>query len=180
MKRLLLTSMLLGALGCEGGGMTPPPPPPPPPDGQLDLGGSEQSGSGFVELEDFDEVDLISGAQGGFHIWTTFRVQGAAGPLYLRREARQVEDGTLVLKALPIRIDVPDDAMDDWWVEADAMASFMCPPPVGVTIYDKELALTAQLTDQDGEEVYAEDDIVLIPRCPEGDTYESCLDICSD
>lgn len=175
----VLMFVLVGASGCEGGGMNPPPPPPPPPEGDLQIGGSEASGIGFVELEDMDEVELVAGAQGGYHVWTTFRVRETAGPLYLRREARLVEDGTLVLKALPTRVDVPEEAMSGWWVKEEALPSFMCPPPVGLTVYDKEIAFDVRLTDQDGEEIYAEDHLVVKTRCPEGD-LETCHRICSD
>ena len=174
--RLVFACALGAAIGCDGS--VEPPIDPPPPDGQLVIGSSELSGVGFVSVDDGADVELVSGAQGGFHIWTTLRVRDAAGPLFLHREARLVSDGTLILKAQRLYVEVPEEAMDNWWEREDAAPSFMCPSPVGVKIFDTEIALTATLTDEDGE-ILAEDHKILIPRCPTGDLHDWCLNICS-
>lgn len=147
--------------------------------GQLVIGSSELSGVGFVSVDDGADVELVSGAQGGFHIWTALRATGVAGEVFLEREARLVSDGTLILRAQRMYLEVPEDAMEDWWESAEAAPSFMCPSPVGVTVYDTEIALTATLTDGDGE-ILAEDHKVLVPRCPTGDQQEFCERICAN
>ncbi len=169
--------LTLAALCACGGGENEPPPPDPPLDGALMLGSAAATGSGFVDITDGDEVELVPGAQGGFHIWTTLRVKGTSGELFLAREARQVSDGTLVLLALDQYIDVPSDAMTDWWERDEATPSFMCPAPIGVRIFDTELALTAQLKTADGT-IVAEDHVVVTPVCPTGDSEAFCLRVC--
>ncbi len=49
--------------------------------GDLLVGGALSDGTGFVELVDGADAELVSGAQGGFHVWINVRVQGVAGPL---------------------------------------------------------------------------------------------------
>lgn len=151
---------------------------PEPPVGQLVIGSSELSGVGFVSVEDGADVELVSGAQGGFHIWTSLRATGVAGDVFLEREARLVEDGTLILRAQRMYLEVPEDAMEDWWEREQAAPSFMCPSPLGVKVFDAEIALTATLTDEDGE-ILAEDHKVMVPRCPTGEQREFCEQICS-
>jgi hypothetical protein len=151
---------------------------PPAPAGELVLGGSDVGGLGFVAIADGDEVELVAGAQGGFHIWTTLRATGVAGPVYLQREARRVDDGTLILRAQQLYLEVPLEAMEVWWQRDEASPSFMCPTPIGVKVFDVEITLSAQLTDEDGA-VLAEDEITVTPRCPDGDQHEFCLRICA-
>jgi hypothetical protein len=173
--RLALLVVLATSLGCDSG--DEPPIDPPPPAGQLVIGSSELSGVGFVSVEDGADVELVSGAQGGFHMWTSLRAMGVAGEVYLQREARRVDDGTLILRAQRLYLEIPDDAMEDWWERSDAAPSFMCPSPIGVQVYDVEIALTATLTDDDGE-ILAEDHKVMVPRCPTGEQREFCENIC--
>ncbi len=177
MRALTLSAMLCAVAACSEPG-DPMIEDPPMPEGELVLGSSEVSGLGFVAVDDGTDVELVAGAQGGFHVWTTLRATGVAGPVYLQREARLVSDGTLILRAQQLYLDVPEDAMEDWWQRDEASPSFMCPTPVGITVFDVEIALSAQLTDEDGT-VLAEDHVILIPRCPEGEQREFCLRICA-
>jgi hypothetical protein len=172
-KLLLLSTVVLVA--CGGPGQEPPPE---PLEGELVLGSAALTGTGFVSVNDGAEVELIPGGQGGFHLWTSLRVQGVMGPLVLRREARLVADGSLILNAPRTIVEVPEDAMTDWWEAGAAVPSFMCPSPVGLQVFDVEIALTAELLDEDGE-IVAEDHVVLLPRCPEGDQADWCANICA-
>jgi hypothetical protein len=144
----------------------------------MQIGLSADGSEGFVEVADGTDVQLASGAQGGYHVWTAPRLRGASGTLYLDREARRVSDGTLMLRASRLVIDVPEDAMDDWWREQQAIPSFMCPAPVGLQAFDVEVEFTFALYNED-EERLAEDSIILIPRCEEGDAGEFCRNVCS-
>ena len=144
----------------------------------MQIGLSTDGSVGFVEAEDGADVLLASGAQGGFHVWTAPRFRGAAGVLYLDREARRVSDGALMLRASRLVIDVPIDAMSDWWREEQAIPSFMCPAPVGLTAFDNEVEFTFKLYSED-EELLAVDSLIVVPRCPEGDEGEHCRDVCS-
>ena len=138
----------------------------------IGLDGSE----GFLAVDDGEDTVLSSGAQGGYHVWTAPRFRGAMGTVYLDRKARRVEDGLLVLRASRLVLEIPEGAMDDWWHEDQAFPSFMCPPPIGIQIYDSEIEFTFELLNED-EELLATDTLRLTPRCPEGDEY--CLSTCS-
>lgn len=148
------------------------------PEGQLVLGSSDPSGSGFLPVEDGADVELVAGAQGGFHVWTTMQVTGAAGALYLEREARLVADDALILRAQRLYMEVPEAAMEDWWTQDAASPSFMCPSPIGLKVFDVEVKLTGRLVDDDGE-VMAEDSVVVVPRCVDNDQQDFCREICS-
>ena len=143
--------------------------------GDLLVGGALSDGTGFVELVDGADAELVPGAQGGFHVWINVRVQGVAGPLYLEREARRVSDGALVLAGSRRALPVPEDAMETWWESPDAAASFMCPAPVGIRVFDGELLFSVTLSDRDGA-VLAEDELILVPRCPVDN--DRCVTIC--
>lgn len=143
----------------------------------LDIGGASADGIGFVEIADGSDVQLIAGSQGGFHVWTGVRLRGAAGELYLDREARLVSDGTVVLSAPGLYLDVPPLAPDEWWQRQDAAPSFMCPAPVGIRLDGVEIELKAEIRDESGE-LLAEDRLVITPVCPGGDLADFCHSIC--
>jgi hypothetical protein len=177
MRLELKLVLLAAAVFAPGCGEEEPPIGPTPP-GDLLVGSADFAGEGFVEVADGAEVALVAGAQGGFHVWTSFQVRGAAGELYLRREARRVSDGVLILRALPLYFEVPEEAMESWWAPRSATPSFMCPSPIGIKVFDDEIAFSVELTDRRGNLV-AEDHVVVIPRCPQDDQREWCLQICS-
>jgi hypothetical protein len=167
-----LTALLLASvLGC---GQEPGPSGP----GEVEAGSAAADGSGFIEVVDGDQVELIPGAQGGFHVWINVRVHGAAGIFYVERDARRVADDALVLRGIGQPVEVPAEAMEDWWESPTAGPAFMCPTPIGIQVFDQEIEYTVRLVDE-SEAVIAEDHIVLTPRCPAGDQYDFCLEICA-
>ncbi len=172
MIRSIICTLAALCIGCAGMEEEPPLV------GELVAGSAEYDGSGFVAVEDGSEVELIPGAQGGFHVWLNVRVQGVAGELYLEREARRVSDEQLVFRGIPQYVDIPEDAMNQWWDGDAATPAFMCPTPIGIKVYDEELIFNVWLTDGDGE-ILAADELSLIPRCPSGDQAEFCREICS-
>lgn len=152
----------------------------PPGDVDLVAGTAQPDGSGFVEVEDGVDAELIPGAQGGFHVWLGMRVRGVAGELYVEREARRVSDGQLVFRGLAQLVEIPPEAIDEFWDNERAAPAFMCPAPVGLTVFDQELAFEIRLlTDFEDGEVLATDRVIMIPRCPEGEQNQFCLDICA-
>jgi hypothetical protein len=174
-----LTLAAAAALAACGAGVEPAGPDGggPLPEGELVLGGASDEGAGFVALDDGAEVPLIGGAQGGFHIWTGLRLRGLEGDLRIAREARRLSDGELVLRTPIQELAVPGEAMDGWWDRPNAAASFMCPSPIGLKVFDEELVLRATIRSIDGE-LLAQDDLVVVPRCPDGDQAEFCRSIC--
>lgn len=173
MKRALAALTVATALVACGGTEAPPE----PGSVQLHVGSAPQSGAGFVEVQDGADVELVPGAQGGFHVWTSTRLTGTSGLLFVTREARQVDTGQLVLRAQRVALEVPDAALSEMWESPAALPSFMCPAPIGIRIYDQELAFSVELRDED-DNILADDHIVVMPRCPEGAQRDFCLDIC--
>lgn len=171
--RLAAVVLCVALAGC--GAEDPPGPDSGPLLGDLLVGGALSDGTGFVELVDGADAELVPGAQGGFHIWINVRVQGVAGPLYLEREARRMSDGALVLAGSRQALEVPEDAMADWWESPAAAPSFMCPAPVGIQVFDNELLFSVTLSDRDGA-VLAQDELILVPRCPVDNDF--CASIC--
>ena len=172
-------ALLLGALltaaapGCGGEGDPVDPGP-----SDLQAGTARTDGTGFVEIADGADAELVAGAQGGFHVWVNYRVIGASGPLDLVREARRTEDGAAILVNAEVPVDVPDDAMLDWWESPTAVPSFMCPTPIGVAVVDHEVRIQIRLLSET-DELLGEDTVTVVPRCPTGDNEEWCYRICS-
>lgn len=145
----------------------------------IEIGVSEDGGLGFASVSEGSKVLLHSGSQGGFHVWTTPRFKGIKGTVYLERKARRVEDNLLILRASTMVIDVPEMAMDNWWHQKFSLPSFMCPPPVGVQIYDSEIEFSFELFSED-KELLATDTMRVVVQCPEGNEAEYCLRTCKD
>jgi hypothetical protein len=172
-----------GGGGGWGGGDGDGEPDASAPTAELVLGSASADHRQFVAIDDGDDVPLIPGSQGGFHVWTGLRVRGATGTLHLERQARRVSDDELVLLATTVELHVPDEPKGDWWERPDgtsdnALPSFMCPTPIGIRIRDEPLHLAAQILTED-DELLAEDELVFVPRCPDGDQADFCFDICS-
>src|SRR5262245_4617578 len=82
--------VVLIAAGCGGTAIDPG-------RAAVALGTSGLDGSGFYALQ--GDQPLVPGAQGGFHVWVKYRMtQMASGKLHLRRTARRVSDGELILQ----------------------------------------------------------------------------------
>lgn len=170
--------VILGLAAACGDGLDPAGPDAGGPlAGELLAGGALVDGTGFVELDDGADAELVPGSQGGLHVWINVRVHGVHGDLYLEREARRASDGALVLAGSRRFFEVPEDAMQDWWESPLAAPSFMCPAPVGIRIFDEPMTFTARLFDGDGVQV-AQDTLTLVPRCPTGEAAELCRDLC--
>jgi hypothetical protein len=155
------------------------------PDGsapELVLGSASEDRTQFVPVDDGADVPLVPGSQGGFHVWTGLRLRGATGIIHLEREVRRISDDAIVLLASTYVMEVPDEAVDQWWEqphgEANALPSFMCPTPIGVRVRDELLILRAQILTQD-DELLVEDELRFTPRCPDDAQAEFCAEICS-
>ena len=142
-------------IGCAGS------PPPPPHTTALEL----LDGSG-APYRDGQEVTLVAGAQGGYHVWLGYRMTPPpAGELQIERTAHRVSDDALVLRFQTT-------------LEADGMPlpMFMCPVPVGLPVLDRPIRYELHFSDEKGP--VAEGAITLVPHCPE-DSIDVCQRICS-
>jgi hypothetical protein len=149
-----------------------------PSDVDVVAGNASAGGDDFIAAADGDDAELVAGAQGGFHVWINVRLKGTSGPVYLVHEARRVSDDTLVLRGNRQVMEVPDDAMEDWWESPSAAPAFMCPSPIGIRIYDEEIRFTVEVRDTEDTPL-ASDEILLVPRCPAVEQHEFCIEICS-
>lgn len=164
-------ALLVLALGCDSAVELPA--------SELAAGTAGADGEGFIPVDDGTEVELIPGSQGGFHVWLGIRVHGVTGKVYLEREARRLHDDVLVFRGIPRAVDIPAEAMDEWWQPDAATPAFMCPSPIGVQVHDQELVFDVSLTDEQGA-VLATDQLILLPRCPEdADDAAFCYQICA-
>jgi hypothetical protein len=117
-----LLALTLAACGA------PPPDrmPAPPAVATLALGTGDASG--FVAFSNQQDVTLVEGAQGGFHVWVRYQYDGVpGGSAHLARSAHRVGDGAIVLRTSAVAT-----------VESESMPlpMFMCPSPVGLSVID--------------------------------------------
>lgn len=174
----LAATALLGLVGCE---------PPPPPDslpGQLSLGTIDTQGR-WVDLVEGAEVELVPGAQGGFHVWLKYRVSGLSGRVRVSRIADRIGPGDTrqrVLTAPSTVLELP--AGTSPWETPDPIPSFMCPTPIGVSVLDAPIAFQVTMEAADATSTppatLARAAVTLRPHCPPvGDgTRPFCLQIC--
>jgi hypothetical protein len=154
--------------GCGGTAM------PPPGSATLSLGGTASDGSGFVALD--GDQQLIPGAQGGYHVWLKWRIEGMAPTkVHVHRESHRVSDDALILRA-DGALEVGAPAADGWWELPAAQPSFMCPTPLGITVIDQKIVFDVTLTSDDGATV-AKSSAEATVHCPAGDQF--CTKICS-
>jgi hypothetical protein len=173
-----LIGLALAACGSE------PDPPVDPEFGPLTIGGGLEDGSsGFVELTNGQDVTLVPGAQGGFHVYLNVRVEeksmGDQMALYIDRKARRVDTDQLVSQARQLAPFEPS-AEAGYFDTARPMLMFLCPAPAGIQVFDKTLIVKALglLHHMDAEPI-AEGTVTITPRCPEGGQRAFCEDICS-
>jgi hypothetical protein len=145
---------------------------------QVALGGSPApDGSGFVALA--GDVSLIPGAQGGFHVWTKYRVTGAVAEMVdVAYTIHRASDDRLILSAQRQQeLGPPGDA--GYWELPTAMPAFMCPSPLGVQVHDLPMRFEIQLSDPATGTALGNASAEFTPHCPDGDQSAFCLQICS-
>lgn len=143
------------------------PPPVPPVTASLTLGASDEAGA-FVPYAAGQDVTLVEGAQGGFHVWMRYHFDGTVGAeAALERSARRVADGELVLRSM---VDVTMDR------ESQPLPMFMCPSPVGESVIEQPIDFELHFT-ADGREL-ADERITLVPHCP-SENQDFCKRICT-
>ena len=158
-------------VGCGGAPMQPP-----PGNAMLALGSAASDGSGFVELG--GDATLVPGAQGGFHVWLKWRIQGMApAKVRVHRESHRVSDDALILRA-DGTAEVGSPAADGWWELPAAQPSFMCPTPLGISVIDQKIVFDVTVTTEDGASV-AKSSAEATVHCPADATGEFCNKICS-
>jgi hypothetical protein len=137
-------------------------PAPAPPAATLEL-----VDNGGASYHDGQDVTLVAGAQGGYHVWLGYRMTPPPmGELQLERLAYRVSDGELVLRF--------DTTIDESSMPLVPM--FMCPVPVGLPILDRPIDYELRFSDDKNQ--IARGQVTLVPHCP-SDSLEICQRICS-
>jgi hypothetical protein len=138
--------------------------------------------SRFVDLVPDKEVELAPGAQGGFHVWTLYRVFGnsEAQRVRVRRIVDRLGSGDTrqrILTADGVQ-DLP--AMPEWELPMP-LPSFICPTPIAVSALDAPVELLVRLEkDETNGATLGEARVRLRLVCPPvGDPQRDfCLRIC--
>jgi hypothetical protein len=129
----------------------------------------------FAALTDGEDVTLVEGAQGGFHVWMKYRLEGVApSHVAVLRTARRMSDDQLVLRSTG---DADVGAGAAMWETPAATPMFMCPSPIGLSVVDQPIQFEIALTDDAGGAV-ASGTIALVPHCPVANA-DFCMRICT-
>jgi hypothetical protein len=172
MKRTALALLVLAACGDPGIAV-----PDAPPSAALAIGTVDNDAASFLPMA--GDQTLVAGAQGGFHVWLTYRVSGVRpGETRVLRTVRRVSDNRLILMADGVQ-DIGAPGPDGFWQLPAPLPSFMCPAPIGVQVNDELVRFDVTLVDPTTKEVLAEGTAEATPRCPDGAQQAHCLDICN-
>ncbi len=111
----------------------------------------------FMPIEDGDEIDLVRGAQGGWHIWLSIRAEGLTSDIGSLRIAMQPADESLPEQSetVGIRFDPPDAEGRRSYL---GWAAILADPSCTV---DETLAIRATFTDPAGAQLHAERDVII-------------------
>lgn len=138
----------------------------------------------FLPLSDDMQVQLAGGAQGGFHIWTLYRVTGNTVDrrVRVRRYIDRLGSGGKRDRILTADASehLPPESP---WELLTPIPSFVCPTPIGVNALDAPLELKARFEDiSDASQVLGEATVRVSAVCPPevaGDTQRAfCMSIC--
>lgn len=175
---LAVLSGLLAPLACGG--------PSEPSPWTVELGTldpSDLTAMRYVPLSDDAQVQLAGGAQGGFHIWTLYRITGNTTDqrVKVRRYIDRLGgDGTRgrILSAEGTER-VPAESP---WQLLVPTPSFVCPTPLGISALDAPLELKVRFEDNTSGALFGEAAVRVRAVCPPamaGDTQNAfCMMIC--
>ena len=182
-------ALWMGSAGLLAAGLSAAcQPPEAPPDlqptvGTLTLGTVDVPRFGdsrWVDLVDDQQVQLVPGAQGGFHVWVLYRTQGLTGRVQVFRIAERLPpDGSPRQRVLTTSgfLTIPTDS----WQTPDPIPSFMCPTPIGVSVLSAPIEISVRITAaDDANATLAQAKVRLQEQCPpDADpTHAFCLRIC--
>jgi hypothetical protein len=173
MKRIGIRTSIVGmGMALFAAGCGAPPSMPPPGTQALTLGTADASGH-WSALTDGQDVTLVEGAQGGFHVWMMYRLDGAeAMHVTVEKTAHRLSDGAMVLRASGT-LDIPGGGE---WESDKPTPMFMCPSPIGIRVIDVPITYEIKFLDESGHE-RAGGSIDLVPHCPDANR-DFCERIC--
>lgn len=138
----------------------------------------------FLDLKDDMQVQLAGGAQGGFHIWTLYRVIGNTVDrrVRVRRFIDRLGPGGKRDRILTGEGSEHIPAESPWEL-LTPIPSFVCPTPINVNALDAPLELKVQFEDSaDASVRLAEATVRVTAICPpaavDAMQHEFCMSIC--
>lgn len=139
------------------------------------LGTSDVDGNGFSAFAR-DQV-LVSGPQGGFHVWLKLRIAGLdPGPVRVHRVVHLAADQRLLLDAESVlQVGV---AIGGYWEQPYPLPLFLCPTPSGIDIVDQRIELQVLLTSATAPQTVGDASAAFSVHCPD-DARAACLELCS-
>jgi hypothetical protein len=177
-------SLLASAVTAGCGGQMDPPAPRPFEISMLAIGGGQSDGTGFVPLVDGQDAALVSGAQGGFHVWLNLQFEMSSmmelpSSIVVERRARLERTQELVSTTKERRMLAGPSEQSGRFELDKAMPMFLCPAPAGIRVDDQALAVHVRIfADEHSMDALADGTIKVRPRCPEGDLASFCSRIC--
>jgi hypothetical protein len=144
----------------------------------------------FIDLVDGQQVELVGGPQGGFHVWTLYRVLGSVQARSIAVQIladRSPADGSR--QRISAAVSQERLSAEPTWELPAPQPTFLCPPPAGVNVLSAPVALQINVYPAaDGLAGQPEPTLVPIAQqqlqlqltCPPpGDAaHELCLRIC--
>ena len=171
MRALGLTLLVLGCGGANH---------PPPGSVSVSLGTTALDGSGFLPLQ--GDQPLVPGAQGGFHVWVKWKIEGMSPQkVHIERTVERVGDQARILTTSQAQ-EVGEPDGEGWWMMPNAQPSFMCPTPIGISVEDQTMTFHLVLkSDNNGEPgiELGRTSATATPHCPTDGQMEFCQSICN-
>lgn len=179
MRAALLATFALACSACTGSE-------PPVATTTFLVGAGPDDGTpGFVEVEDGAELTLHPGAQGGFHVYVSFRFDedavarfGADPKPLIQRNARRVSTGQLVSRSKHTTPLVPAPGAPTMFDTEHTIPLFLCPSPVGIAVANERLILEVEASVDEDDPEPLKGTLEFVPRCPSGDQETFCMNIC--
>jgi len=168
MMRLALALCLTAACGIsprpDAGGL----------EVELELGSAAPAGTGFTPMP--AEATLVPGAQGGFHVWLSYKVKGTEGAVKAAHTVRREGDGKLLSRG-ERRLEVAAVEEGGWWQSDGATPAFLCPTPLGVSVIDVSAIFEVTLFSEDARELVKQQ-VKTQLKCPTDGQADFCQRIC--
>lgn len=119
---------------------------------ELQVGTAPRSGEGFVPFEDGDDVGLVWGPQGGYHIYLSYLLRGYdPSDLEVRKRVSFAANGVEITEspeALNLRVpEAPDE--ESYCDLRNAQLAILCPTILG-RVEDADLVIEVDITDAAG------------------------------
>lgn len=142
---------------------------------ELQLGTADATGTMFADMP--AAATLTPGAQGGFHVWLSYRLKNVVGhELRALHVVRRESDGKLLSRGERL-LEPGEVAQGEWWQSEMATPAFLCPTPLGVSVIDETAVFEVTVNGEDGAPL-ATQQVKTRLTCPTDGQAQFCQQIC--